>query len=273
MNKLFSILIVALAVFALCSCQPKNDYADPSSKVNWHGAPFDKCNRNGTLFALEGIEKDDPNTTIGGIEDTAEEYGPSNTAIVSASLDGSFFYALKPYEKVGYCLSIYKRVPAEEATTSSYKFLNGCYYNLQEKPLASYQLTIRPFRQVDCFACKGINGNVYISKPIEIIKAVNRTEGSYYSKEDISLKGFFYVVKQEGKRVIATQVFSFKEKDSMSLDPAYVYYQVNNDTDTFDSSTEGWDKHPLSSLAGYFSNGMYIIWWPEKSAPYGDYRP
>lgn len=278
MNKLFSILIVALAVFALCSCQPKNEYADPSSKVNWHDAPFDKCNEDGVLDGFEGIEKVDPDRAIGKIKDTAEEYGPSDYAIVSATLDGRFFYALKPYEKVGYCLSIYKRVPAEEATTWSYKFLNGCYYNLEEEPLASYQLTIRPFRQVDCYACKSKTGKVYVSKPIEIVKAVNRIDGSDFPEEDTSLKGFFYYVTPYGRfeeNFFATQVFTYKEYHSIHgyLDPAYVYYQVNNDTDTFDSSTEGWDKHPLSSLAGYFSNGMYNISWTEKSAPYGDYKP
>lgn len=277
MNKLFSILMVALAVFALCSCQPKNEYVDPSSKVNWHGAPFDKCNKDGMFYGVEGIEKVDPDRAIGKIKDTAEEYGPSDYARVSASLDGGFFYALKCYEKVGYCLSIYKRVAAEDATSSSYKFLNGYYYNLKEEPLASYQLTIRPFRQVDCYACKGKNGKVYVSKPIEIIKAVNRIDGSYYPEEDTSLKGFFYYVNPFlEEKFFATQVFTYKERKNSIydyFDPAYVYYQVNNDTDTFDSSTEGWDKHPLSSLVGYFSNGMYSIWWPEDSGPRGNYEP
>lgn len=280
MKNLFSLFIVMIAIFALCSCSPKSyetEYIDPSSKVNWHDAPFDKCDANGELV---GVEKAYRRYDFGEFYDNAEDYSVSYAATVSASIDGGFFYALKCYEKVGWCLSIYKKVEEENATRHSYKFLNGCYYNLEEKPLASYQLTIRPANNFDCFACKGDDGKVYISTPIEIIKAVNIIKDSSYPEEDVALKGFFYYVSRSSEVIahdrnfIATQVFTYRGKDSTSLEPQYVYTQINYGTDSFDSSFEGWNKNTLSSLVGYFANGIYLIpWYSETDGPSGDYKP
>lgn len=305
MKKILFILLAIGILFAVCftltSCQQK--YKNNDDLLNYHDAPFkgmflsidewgnvyqrliscdDWSNSSYTIYINEQDYSLD-------YESEASKYEGYEFACISPSIDGSFLYALRCLEGIGWVLETYSSVDSEVEDVT-YKFKDK-YYDLHS-PLVRYQLILKNPEDDMFFATNSFASNspyysdeIILGKATEIIGTKNLDEDSIFAKEMPALEGMYYMAQKlmTYEYFYPTSVFTYRAgyynhngKTSSFLwarVPLYLQNQSVNGYDSFDSTVEGWNKGQLSALYSYFLDGLYeyVIEWPKDEVPTGEY--